>query len=160
MTVIVAGIDPGLTATGYAILSSEHEILRSGVIRPRGTSLSLRLHHLHEELRRSLEEIRPDMISMEKVVYHKNPKTALHLGAARGVALLLAAELGLPVEEHSPTRVKRALTGTGSASKGQVAFMVKKFLQLEGEYSTDETDAMACALVAILGKRMERCSAP
>jgi crossover junction endodeoxyribonuclease RuvC len=157
--VIIAGIDPGLLATGYAVLTTENKVLTSGVIRPRGKALEHRLLNLHENLIRILRETRPDLLSMEKVVYHKNPKTALHLGAARGVSLLAAAQLEIDLVEYSPTKVKRALTGSGNASKAQVAFMVKKYLGLDAEYPPDETDAMACALVALFARTREPCSA-
>ena len=156
---IFAGIDPGLSATGYAVITLEKEVLDSGLIRPLGESLGLRLMHLHNALMDILHTHRPSLISLEKVVYHKNPKTALLLGAARGVSLLAAAELGIEVVEYSPTKVKLAITGSGNASKQQVAYMVKKYLGLSEDLPLDVTDAMACALVALFGKQREICSA-
>jgi crossover junction endodeoxyribonuclease RuvC len=157
--VIIAGIDPGLSATGFAVITQENEVRTSGVIRPKGKALEHRLMDLYDSLSGILRDSDPDLISLEKVVYHKNPKTALHLGAARGVCLLASAQLGIEVVEYSPTKVKLALTGTGSASKSQVAFMVKKYLGLDGEFPPDETDAMACALVALFARTRETCSA-
>ncbi len=155
---IVAGIDPGLVATGYAVVTSEKKVLASGVIRPKGKTLPHRLMEIYESLTDVLRGHVPGLLSLEKVVYHKNPKTALHLGGARGVSLLAAAELGIDVVEYSPTRVKLALTGRGNASKSQVAFMVKKILHLDGELPTHETDAIACALVALFSRSKGICS--
>ena len=156
----VIGIDPGLTATGYGIIDDTGKVLASGVISPRGSSLPERLLSLHSALCRVLECHTPNFAATEEVVYHRNPRSTLLLGAARGVTLLALEQQGIPVREFSPTKIKFALTGSGRASKPQVAYMVKALLHLENHLPFHVTDALACALMALRSLEEERkCSA-
>jgi crossover junction endodeoxyribonuclease RuvC len=100
---------------------------------------------IYSELKRKIEEFNPDLLVMEAVIYHKNPKTALVMGSARGVVLLAATEKGIQVKEISPTTVKKAVSGAGRAGKESVGFMVKRLYNISGEISEHVADALAVA---------------
>jgi crossover junction endodeoxyribonuclease RuvC len=147
----VIGIDPGILVTGYGIIEEER-VLKRGVIKPVGETTGERLKSLFSQISIILEEEKPEYAVLEEIIYHKNPKTFFLLGAARGVTLLALEEKKVPVFEISPTKVKLAVTGNGRARKDQVAFMVKKLLDIEDELSHHITDALACA-IAFMRKR-------
>ena len=88
----------------------------------------------------------PDCCALESVIYVQSHKTAITLGAARGSAILAAAERGLPVFEYAPKRIKQATVGNGSADKAQVAFMVRALLGLTETPGPDAADALAIGL--------------
>ena len=115
------------------------------------TSKDLALEHRLLELELSLsqwiEKFNPDVIAIERVFSQLNVKTAMSTAQAAGVALLLAARLGIPVAMHTPTEVKAAVTGSGRADKKQVATMVQNILKLETiPKPVDSTDALALAI--------------
>ncbi len=151
----VLGIDPGLVATGVGIVTfDEHErprALYSGTIRPpRGETIAKRLYHLQIRIGEVISEFQPDCVAVEEAFYHKNVKSALILGQARGAALAAAAAADLDVMELSPKTVKQAAVGTGGAAKEQVAAMVVALLQLDNPPdSADACDALAVALAAL-----------
>ena len=149
----VMGIDPGLVVTGYGIIE-DGRVLKRGLIKPDGKEIGKRLKELFSEISKILYEENPDFAVLEEIVYHKNPKTFFLLGAARGVTLLALEEKNIPFFEIAPTKVKLAITGNGRARKEQVAFMVKKFLDIDEELSHHITDALACALAFIKRKNV------
>lgn len=111
------------------------------------TDLADRLAALFQEIQAMIEREHPHEMAVEDGFFGKNPRTALVIGQARGVALLAAALAGLKVHLYPPAEVKLALTGSGSASKEQVAFMVRRLLRLSDEkIPADCTDALAVAL--------------
>lgn len=150
---IILGIDPGLNATGYGILETLRDHLRfiaAGDIRPpKKEPLPRRLGAIHDELLRLMGRYRPDTIVLEKIFTHyRHVTTATLMAHARGVACLVAQEHGLPLAEYPPTQIKKSLTGSGHASKTQVARMVGHWLQqADGAWSADATDALALAIV-------------
>ena len=152
--VIVLGIDPGTIVTGFGVVSQEEGRLRAlawGSVKtsPR-TPLPERLRSIHAEVVRQLDTHRPDEVAVENVFQAKNVKSSLMLGHARGVALLAAAAAELPIYEYAPREVKLSVVGIGSASKVQVASMVKRLLDIpEAEMSEDESDAVAVAICHI-----------
>jgi crossover junction endodeoxyribonuclease RuvC len=146
----VLGIDPGLSITGFGLVEGAHppRAHRAGVIRT-STDMSLpdRLAELHRGLTDVLLETRPDVIALETIFTNRNLRTAISVGRASGVALLVAAQAGLPVFEYVPTAVKSAVTGDGSANKGQVQQMVTRLLHLQDSPKpADAADALAIAL--------------
>lgn len=146
----ILGIDPGLRALGWGIVDASQKALRWGTIRTNGVaSLPQQLLFIERELLSIVESERPDAAVMEAVVIHKNPKSALVIGAARAVVLLTLAHQEIPVIEISPTNLKKAVTGSGRARKCQVGYMVRQLLDLEGEVSSHASDALACALVGV-----------
>lgn len=148
----VLGIDPGSRYLGYGLVELQggrrpvH--VASGVICLDGSApLSERLQQIFVELGEVLRVLRPDAVSVEGVFTHKSPRSALILGHARGVALLVAAQAGLPVYEYAPARVKRAVGAGGNDSKDSVARMVTMQLALTAPLSrADAYDALAVAL--------------
>jgi crossover junction endodeoxyribonuclease RuvC len=137
------GVDPGANAVGLCVVDGG-TVLEVADLRPKG-SLGQRLLMIYSELKRKIEEFNPDLLVMEAVIYHKNPKTALVMGSARGVVLLAATEKGIPVKEISPTTVKKAVSGAGRAGKESVGFMVKRLYNISGEISEHVADALAVA---------------
>jgi crossover junction endodeoxyribonuclease RuvC len=96
----------------------------------------------------------PDVVAVEGVFHGRNARSALILGHARGVVLLAAARSGVPVEEISPAEVKRAVTGTGAASKPQVAAMVRRLLRLaSAPEPADAADGVAIALTHFMRRQ-------
>jgi len=139
----VMGVDPGANAAGFCVVEGG-KVLETGEVKPKG-SLGQKLLAIHSGIAGVIEEFRPDLLVMEAVIYHKNPKTALVMGAARGVVLLAAAEKGIPVKEISPTTVKKSVSGAGRAGKESVGYMVRKLYNITGEISEHIADALAVA---------------
>ncbi len=143
-------IDPSLRGTGFAILENAERVLRClhyGVIKnPPSLSVPEALLRIDNVLCVLIEEYQPEMIVLESVIYVQSYSTAILLGAARGVVLLLAAKEKLPIHEYPPKRVKQAVVGHGGATKNQVAFMVRALLGLRETPPSDAADAMAIGL--------------
>ncbi len=109
--------------------------------------LPMRLAYIYSELIALLQHHRPDVVAVEEVFYSVNAKSALKLGHVRGVALLAAANQGLPVAEYAPLSIKSAVVGYGLAQKEQVQFMVARLLNLEcAPEPADAADALAIAI--------------
>lgn len=110
----------------------------------------LRLLALHTGLSRLLDAWRPDLVAVEELFFGRNVTTALSVGQARGVALLAAAQSGVPVAEYTPMQVKQSVSGWGRADKTQVQAMVRILLGLGDEPRPDDVaDALAVALCAL-----------
>lgn len=97
---------------------------------------------------------------MESVIYVQNHKTAILLGAARGAAILAAAENGLSIFEYPPRRIKQATVGRGAAGKNQVAFMVRALLGLTETPEADAADALAIGLTHLRAQELARIGIP
>jgi len=153
----VIGIDPGTICCGYGIVESKGmsrhapAYITSGEVRMnQKDSLPERLKILHDSLKAVIDEHKPAQLCIEKIFYHKSIRSALALGSTRGVALLLAAQNGIPVFEYNSTALKMALTGYGRAEKRQVQQMVKLLLGLHSmKLSEDSTDALALCICHI-----------
>lgn len=155
----VLGIDPGLSTTGYGLVEGSHPPVAhvAGVVR---TDLELttpqRLDELHRGLTEVLVDTKPDAIALETVFTNRNLQTAISVGRASGVALLVAAQAGVPVFEYVPTVVKSAVTGDGSANKDQVQQMVTRLLRLsDAPKPADAADALAIALCHLRSAPLE-----
>jgi crossover junction endodeoxyribonuclease RuvC len=146
----VLGIDCGSGATGYGVIETEgraSRVVASGVILASARlSFPERLKKIADGLSRIIEVYAPDTVAVEEVFYSVNVKSALKLGHVRGVALLKAAEAGLPIHEYSPLQIKSSVVGYGRAEKSQVQHMVKVLLQLDDIPPEDAADALAVAL--------------
>lgn len=152
----IAGIDPGLQRTGYAVLDLDGDrpastpgLVEAGVFRFKpGRTVADRLVELEQDLGSLLARSRAQVVCVEKIYSHyAHPTTAVVMGHARGVILLVAARLGLRLVELPSTEVKRAVTGHGHASKEQVQRTVQALLGLEAPPTPmDVSDAMAIAL--------------
>jgi crossover junction endodeoxyribonuclease RuvC len=149
--VFVLGIDPGLSRCGFGAVrqvGARPEVVASGVITtPPGGDLPARLAQLAGELRELLRRTGPDVVVVERVLFQANARTAMSVGQASGLALVAAAERGVPVVQYSPNEVKQAVTGWGGAGKEQVQRMVQALLRLPEKPSPpDRADALALAL--------------
>jgi crossover junction endodeoxyribonuclease RuvC len=147
----ILGIDPGSETTGYGIIESDgsmHSPVLFGAIRtsPR-RPFHDRLLEIYARLTEILSREVIHAVAIEGVFYSANVQSALKLGHARGVALLVAAQKGLPVFEYSPLEIKSAIVGYGRAEKGQVQMMVRLLLNLpETPTPDDAADALAVAI--------------
>ena len=157
---ITLGIDPGTAITGYGIINEEQngclKVVDFGVIRTSAEfSQAQRLVHLYKRIRELLFLHHPEMGAVEKLFFERNVRTALHVGQARGVALLAMAESNLQIGEYTPMEVKQAVAGYGGADKNQVQQMVKTILGLETvPHPDDAADALAVAICHIHSARM------
>lgn len=148
----VLGIDPGLTRCGVGIVDVAADrsaaLVHVGVIRtPAEDPLERRLLTIAEAIAGALERFHPDAVAVERVFAQHNVRTVMGTAQASGVALQLAASRGLPVGLHTPSEVKAAITGYGSADKRQVGAMVARVLRLaEAPKPADAADALALAL--------------
>lgn len=147
---IILGLDPGLGCTGWGVIAAEGNRLShvaNGQIRTDSrTELPARLVELHGRLLAVLAEHRPAAAAVEEVFVNDNPQSTLKLGQARGVILLAAAGLGLPVGEYAARLVKKAVVGTGGAEKAQVHAMVQRLLPGVKITGADAADALAVAI--------------
>ncbi len=159
----VLGIDPGLTTTGYAIVEAggpKPRAVAAGAIRttpglPDGT----RLRELFRDIVEVIGEYQPSEMAMERVFANRNLQTATAVARATGVALLAAAEAGVPSFEYTPTAVKMAVTGCGDADKEQVQTMVARLLGLAKAPSpADAADALAVALCHLQSSSLARAT--
>lgn len=151
----VLGIDPGSAATGFGVVegtANRMRLVECGVIRPtRGTDLADRLLEIHDGIAAVIDRSTPNCLAVEGVFYGENARTAVILAHARGVALLAGAGRGLAVAEYPPAEIKKAIVGTGRATKEQVAWMVQKLLGLsEPPRPSDAADGCAVAICHIL----------
>lgn len=127
------------------------EMVWCGSVRTRSSEpMHGRLLRIHEFLSDAISSFEPDILAIERIFHHVNPKSSLVLGHARGVAVLTGAQAGVPVEEYTPSEVKRAITGLGGASKGRVRAMVETLLGIRTPLRvSDESDALAVAICCI-----------
>jgi crossover junction endodeoxyribonuclease RuvC len=150
--VTVLGIDPGTAITGYGIVRKEGRnpltLVECGVIRtkPRD-ALPQRLSEIHEGVLELIRRHKPTVLSIEDIFYARNVRTTVVLGHARGVILLAAAHAGLEIHEYPPAEIKKAVAGTGAATKLQIQFMVTRLLRLKSApQPSDAADGVAAAL--------------
>ena len=150
---VILGVDPGLGATGYGLVAADGSRMRlitAGEIRsPKTLPLAERLERIHVTLAALITRHHPDTVVLEKLfTHHHHVTTAALMAHARGVACLVAQEHVLPLAEYASTQVKQSLTGSGHASKEQVARMVGQWLhETDASWSADATDALALAIV-------------
>ena len=157
----VLAIDASLRNTGVAIVDANNGKPRSLYFGTIHNASSMRssscLVAIRDRLSGLIRKHEPDCCALESVIYVQSYKTAIILGAARGAAILAAAENGLPIFEYTPNRIKQATVGTGAAGKNQVAFMVRALLGLTETPDADAADALAIGLDA---PALARCGTP
>ena len=152
---VVLGVDPGSLKTGYGVISQSSGVLSvlvCGVIRlnPRRTHAE-RIGEIYRELEAVIDDFKPERLALETAFLSRNVQSALKLGQVRGAVIALAMNQHLELHEYAPREVKSAITGRGSASKEQVAFMVSRMLGLaEPPKPYDVTDALGIALCDLL----------
>lgn len=148
---IIFGIDPGYATVGWGCVryqGARYGLIDYGTITtPADMEFSNRLYKLHRDLLAKLEQFTPQMIAVEKLYFKNNQKTAIDVAQARGVIILTARQLGIPIYEYTPLQVKTAVTGFGKAEKQQVMEMTRRLLRLrEVPRPDDAADALAIAI--------------
>jgi crossover junction endodeoxyribonuclease RuvC len=147
---LVLGIDPGSTVTGYGCVQSlrgRWHYVGAGTVRTDSKRpMGERLTRIHDGVVEAIERFRPDAVAIEEIFRHKSSESALRLGQARGVALLAAARCGFEAHPYNPMTVKKTIGAHGRAEKDGVARMVQLLLGVQLELPADATDALAIAL--------------
>jgi len=148
---IIAGIDPGTARIGYGFIEktpNKTELIKYGCIETSPEfSTAERLNKLDKELTKVIKKYKPDKAAVEDIFFFKNLKTVIKVSQARGVILVRAAKMKIPIYEYTPLQVKQAVTSYGRAEKKQVQQMVKLLLNLkEIPKPDDAADALAIAI--------------
>lgn len=148
---VVFGIDPGYAIVGWGAISfksNTYKALGYGSVETQAhTDFNQRLEYIYDELYSILNRCRPDALAIERLYFQTNQKTAIKVAQARGVTLLAAQKLKIPVFEYTPLQVKTAVTGYGKAKKPQVTEMTRRLLNLDEVPKPDDTaDALAIAI--------------
>lgn len=147
----VVGIDPGISDTGFGIVDTDKRgrltHVSSGSIHtsPKAPFVE-RLSKIHTDLATIFRQFQPQQMAVEQVFFARNARSALMLGQARGVALLSAALVGIPVYEYAATEIKKAVCRYGQAGKQQVSAMVKALLRIEENLPSHAADALAVCI--------------
>ena len=160
---VILGIDPGIGRCGWGIVEVENSKLKVqsfGCIETKPNSpIEQRLLVISSEIEKIIKKYKPDILAIEELFFGANSKTALIVGQARGVVLLMAGKANLPISIYTPLQVKQALTGYGRADKNQMGQMVKTILGLEKIPKLDDTtDALAIAITHAFSEKMSKLS--
>ncbi len=147
----ILGIDPGTIRLGYGVIDlvgpAKLSYVECGVISaPARLQRVDRLATIGRGLRDLLNELRPTMAAMEQAFFGKNVQSTLALGEARGVALFVTSECGLPIAGYAPARIKSTVVGHGRATKAQIGFVVRALLAMRRVPEADAADALAIAI--------------
>lgn len=148
----ILGIDPGTGILGFGVIDIDHQrkatLVDAGVIRtPVNQDDSQRLFTIYKELEGIIKELKPQILSVEKLFFAQNVTTAMSVAQARGVVLLLGKQFNLELFEYTPLQIKQALTSYGRATKNQIQEMVKIILNLKSIPKPDDcADALAAAI--------------
>jgi crossover junction endodeoxyribonuclease RuvC len=148
---IILGIDPGTSILGYGLISvsgKTMKLLTLGVINlQKFDDHYIKLQKIYKRLQGLIQEYCPDEMALEAPFFGKNVQSMLKLGRAQGVAMAAGLAFDIPITEYAPRKVKMAITGTGTASKEQVAAMLSRLLNTEAKPEfLDATDALAVAV--------------
>lgn len=150
---IILGIDPGTNVMGYGLIkvvNNKPELIAMGVLQlNKFEDHYLRLKRIFERVTAIIDQYHPDELAIEAPFFGKNVQSMLKLGRAQGVAMAAALNRQLPITEYAPLKIKMSITGSGSASKEQVASLLQKILKIPQENmlpQLDATDGLAAAL--------------
>lgn len=157
----ILGIDPGTGILGFGVVDTTSDpskafvMVDAGVVRtPPHTPHDERLEDIYDSLTEIFDATKPDACSVEKLFFSKNITTAMSVAEARGVALLVARQHGVPIHEYTPPQIKQTLTGYGKADKKQVQEMVRLQLGLKEVPKPDDcADALGAAITHALMSR-------
>lgn len=160
---LILGIDPGTAVTGYGVVraGATPALVECGVIRTKADwPLPRRLKDIAEGVRELLARHRPQAMAVESAFYAKNVRTTLVLGHARGVILLSGEEAGVEIHEYPPAEIKKAVVGSGAATKVQVQLMIAQHLRLKTPpQPNDAADGVAAALTCAMRIGAQRAMA-
>jgi crossover junction endodeoxyribonuclease RuvC len=156
----ILGIDPGVAITGFSIIeenSSVFSCIASGCIRTKSDMhAEQRLEIIYDKIIELITLYKPQAVSIEKIFFSKNVRSAFQVGEARGVVILAASKNNLELFQYTPLQVKQAVAGYGKAEKMQVQKMVQMLLSLDTIPTVDdEADAMAVALCHLQSRRFQ-----
>ncbi len=148
---VILGVDPGYAIVGFGLLSAERDrqqLLRCGTINTQaGIPMAQRLLRIAEDMQVLITKFNPDVMAVEELYFNQNITTGIGVAQARGVIIVTAARLGVPIAEYNPSQVKQAVAGYGKAEKQQVMEMTKRLLRLPAVPKPDDAaDAVAIAL--------------
>lgn len=148
---IILGIDPGVATIGFGVIEASRQkntLIQYGTITtPPGLPLSNRLLQISNDMEELIRTFRPDEMAVEELFFSTNITTGIAVAHGRGVILLSAEKLGLPVFEYTPMQVKQAVAGYGKAEKKQVMLMTQRLLHMNKiPYPDDAADALAIAI--------------
>lgn len=150
--VTILGIDPGTTIMGYGLIhvkDNKVQLIAMGVLDlKKYKDHYTKLQRIFSRTLSLIDEFKPDTLAIEAPFFGKNVQSMLKLGRAQGVAMSAALYRNLPITEYAPLKIKMAITGSGSASKEQVADMLRRFLNIPVEQmlpQLDATDGLAAA---------------
>ena len=148
---VVLGIDPGVATIGFGLIRADrgrNALPQYGVITtPPGLPLSRRLCQISDDMEELIQTFHPDEMAVEELFFTKNITTGIAVAHGRGVILLAAEKLGVPVFEYTPMQVKQAVAGYGGADKRQVMLMTQRLLNMkEIPRPDDAADALAIAI--------------
>ncbi|HEX4418542.1 MAG TPA: crossover junction endodeoxyribonuclease RuvC [Kofleriaceae bacterium] len=146
----ILGLDPGSRVCGYGVIDErggELAYVECGLLTaPEHRPMEHRLGELARGLSEVIAELRPEAVAVEDVFSYQNPRSALALAQARGMALAVIGLAGLSVASYAPALVKKAVSGSGRADKAQIARMVQALIGLRSLPRADATDALAVAI--------------
>ena len=146
----ILGIDPGLRRTGWGVveyLGNRLGFVACGSVETSDkAALAVRLLTLHDGLARVVDEFRPDEAAVETTFVNSNAVATLKLGQARGIAMLVPAQSGVPVSEYAPNLIKKTIVGAGHGEKAQIRMMIGVLLPKADPRSEDAADALAIAV--------------
>ena len=147
----ILGIDPGTVVVGYGVIDSEGDemtlVCFNALTCPQRSPMGERLSYFYNELSEIISRYRPDAVAVESPFMAKNARSALAIGKAQAIAILAAANKGIPTYEYTPTQIKQRAAGYGASSKEQVQEMVRLQLGLaEVPQPNDAADALAVAI--------------
>jgi crossover junction endodeoxyribonuclease RuvC len=160
----IVGIDPGYGRLGWGVISQslgKVDHLENGCLETDSEApFEKRLELIYKFVSDLIKKYEPEVVAVEKLFFAANSKTAIDVGQARGVVLLAASQLKVPISSFTPLQVKLAITGYGKAEKNQIQLMVKSLLKLkEIPRSDDAADALAVALTSAFSYKYLRKSA-
>lgn len=157
---LVLGVDPGSRVTGYGLVEKQDRrliCLESGTL---VTSTHLpfyeRIHEIFRAMTRIMERCSPIEMSIEDMFFHKNLRSSMKIGHARGAVLIAAVECGIRTFEYSPLEIKKSVVGYGRATKEQVRAMIQIMLNLKRPPALDASDALAAAVCHLNWSRLGR----
>ena len=154
---VIMGIDPGTNIMGYAFIGvngNRAHLIAMGVIDLRKCKdMYMKLGEIFTRVQGLINSFLPDELAIEAPFFGKNVQSMLKLGRAQGVAIAAAISRQVPIHEYAPLKIKMAITGNGSASKEQVADMLRRMLNISNEempHFMDATDALGAAFCHFL----------
>lgn len=148
---VILGIDPGVATIGFGVINAERQkntLIQYGTITtPAGIPLASRLLQISNDMEELIHLFQPDEMAIEELFFSTNITTGISVAHGRGVILLAAEKLGVPVFEYTPIQVKQAVAGYGKADKKQVMLMTQRLLHMNKLPRPDDAaDALAIAI--------------